>query len=162
MVAENERLIREKEFKKQKQAAYNNEIIETLKEEAVLKGQADEVRYSAKQKAKLASLNGQIKNQEMTALIKNVAANEKSEKESKVKTYPKLSTYKPKNPVGISTELEHNKFKSVYTVSLYADGVTMVYRKEKYSWGVTYYYKDNKEITELEYKNELSKYKVPL
>lgn len=162
MVAENERLLREKEFKKQKAAAYTNEVIETLKEEAVLKAKADEVRYNQKQKAKLATLNGQIKNKEMTSLIRNVAENEKTAKENKLKTYPTLGTYKPKNPVGISYELETGKFKSVYTVHVYIDGSDVVYRKEKYSWGMTYYYKNNEDITEQQYKTELSKYKVPL
>jgi hypothetical protein len=162
MVAANERMMREKEFKKQKEVAYTNEIIETLKEEAVLKAKADEVRYNQKQKVKLANLNSQIKNQEMTGLLKNVASNERAEKEAKIKTYPSLSNYKPKNPAGISTDLQQDKFKSVYTVKVYVDGVTTEYRREKYSWGAIYYYKNNQEIPGEQYKSELSKFKVPL
>jgi hypothetical protein len=162
MVAENERLMREKEFKQQKAVAYSNEIIETLRKEAELKAKADEVRYNQKQKAKLASLNGQIKNAEVTALIKNVAANERDEKASKMKTYPSLGSFKPKNPVGISTQLETGKFKSVYTVNVFIDGTNVVYRKEKYNWGMMYFYKNNQEIPEQQYRTELSTYKVAL
>jgi hypothetical protein len=161
-VAENERLLRENEFKKQKNVAYTNEIIETLKEEATLKAKADEVRYNQKQKAKLATLNSQIKNKEMTSLIKDVASSERETKAGKVKTYPTLGSYKPPGPVGVTTQLETTKFKTVYTVNVVTNGQSTVFRKEKYSWGMIYYYRDNKEITEEQYRTELSKYKVPL
>jgi 5-hydroxyisourate hydrolase-like protein (transthyretin family) len=162
MVAENERMSQEQKYKKQKATAYSNEVIETMRLEAEIKGKSDEINFTQKQKAKLSILNTQIKNTEITSLVKNAASNEKEKKIATIKTYPKVASYKPKNPVGVSTRIEDGKFKSIYIIDLYIDGVTFTYRKEKYNWGTTYLYKNNKEISELQYKSELSIYKVPL
>jgi hypothetical protein len=162
LVAQNERQLKEQDFKKGKNQAMTNEVIETLKQEAIVKAKSDEVRFNAKMKNKQAVLNSRIRNQELTGLIKNVAYNDLSFRSSHVKKYPDVKTYKPRSMVGITTDLENQTFKSIYTVNVFENGSNTIYRKEKYNWGLTYYFRNDAEISEADYFAEVSRYNVAL
>lgn len=161
VVAVNERKNREKEFFKEKKEAQANEVIETLKYEAETKAKSSQTRFDIKARNKQAVINSQLKNQELTRLVKNVAYNEKREKESKVKIAPDLSRYNIPSAIGVTTELEESSFKSIYQIHVFQGQTKTSFRKEKYSWGSTYYFKNDKEITEQVYKNEVSNLNVP-
>lgn len=162
LVAQNERTLKEKDFKKSKDQALTNEVIETLKQEAIVKAKSDETRFNAKAKNKQAVLNSRIKNQELIGLIKDVAYHDLSFRSSQTKKYPDVKSYKPRAMVGITTDLESQTFKTVYTVNVFESGTSTVYRKEKYNWGLTYYFKNNSEISESDYFSEVSRYNVAL
>jgi len=162
IVALNERANKEVEFKKAKETAYTNEVIESLKRDAITKAESDNVRFSEKIKAKQTNLNRQLKNKEIETLVKNVAYNERNMKADKITRFPDPAMYKPKSILGITTELETQTFKSVYTVNVFEGKSKTTYRKEKFNWGMVYYYKNNIELTELDYKKEVSLLNVPL
>lgn len=161
-MAENERLVKEQDYKKQKAKVTSNEIVEILHTEAVTKAQSEEVRFQMKVKNKQAVLNSRISNQEMTNLIKVVAYNDYHYKAAHLIKQPNTKNYKAKSMVGITTDFQTTSFKSVYTIQLFEGDKKTQYRKEKYTWGVVYYYKNNKEIDEATYIKELSQYNVAL
>lgn len=162
MVAENEKQLKQSTFAKERKEAENNEIIEILRQEAITKAKADEIRFDKKIKAKQAILHSRILNHEVTGLVKTVAHNQASYRRASVKTFPEAKNYKAKKMVGITTDSENQTFKNLYTITVSEGETKTVYRKEKYSWGLVYYFKNDKEIKEEEYFKELSLYNVPL
>lgn len=162
LVAQNERKMKQPTFAKEKANAESNEIIEILRREAIVKAKADEVRFDKKIKAKQAVLNSRVLNHEMVGLVKTVAGNEVSFKSNAVKKFPNAQQYKQKKMVGIVTDTENSTFKSTYTITVSEGETKTSYKKEKYTWGLLYYFKNDKEITEAEYYNELKIYNVPL
>jgi hypothetical protein len=162
LVAENEKQLKEQTFTKEKKEAEKNEVIEILRQEAITKAKASEVRFDKKVKAKQAVLNSRILNHEMTGLVKTVAQNTLSEKIAAMKTYPETKNYRAKTMVGITTDSENETFKNVYTIHISEGDSKTDYRKEKYTWGLVYYFKNDKEIDEEQYYKELSLYNVPL
>lgn len=162
IVATNERKTKEAEYVKKKDNATSNEVIETLKKEAETKAMSEQIVFDTKMRNKQAVFNRGIKNQEMLALIKQAAFNSRDSRISRVKTYPESKSYRAPGLTGITTDLEQGSFKTVYTVSLTSKNSRNVYRKEKFTWGVTYYYKNDKEISEQEYLKEVSPYNIPL
>ncbi len=64
--------------------------------------------------------------------------------------------------VGITTDSENQTFKNIYTITVSEGNTKNIYRKEKYSWGLIYYFKNDIEIKEEDYFKELSLYNVPL
>lgn len=162
IVATNERKTREAEYVKRKDIAASNEIIETLKKEAETKAMSEQVVFDAKMRNKRAVFNRGIKNQEMLVLIKQAAFNARDSRAGKVKVYPEVKSYRPPGLTAITTDVERSTFKTVYTVTLASGRTKNIYRKEKFNWGVTYYYKNDKEISEHEYLKEVSPYNIPL
>lgn len=162
MVAQNERQMKQTSFVKEKYKAENNEVVEILKREAIIKAKADEIRFDKKIKAKQAILNSRILNHEIVGIVKTVANNEVSLKYNAVKVFPKTERYKEKKMVGITTDTENSSFKSTYIINLSEGEIKTRYKKEKFTWGLVYYYKNDKEITEAQYYNELKIYNVPL
>jgi hypothetical protein len=161
-VAQNERQMKQTSFVKGKSKAESNEIIEILRREAITKAKADEIRFDKKIKTKQAILNSRVLNHEMIGLVKTVAGNEVSLKYSSVKKFPKPQDYKQKKMVGIGTDIENSSVKSTYTINVSEGETKTIYKKEKFTWGLVYYYKNDKEITEAQYYNELKIYNVPL
>jgi hypothetical protein len=162
IVATNERKTKEAEYVKKRDVASSNEVIETLKKEAETKALSEQVVFDAKLRNKRAVFNRGIKNQEMLVLIKQAAFNARDSRRSKIKTLPEPKAYRGGGLTGISTDMERSSFKTVYTVTLASGSEKNVYRKEKYTWGVTYYYKNDKEISEQDYLKEMSPYNIPL
>jgi len=162
MVAENEKQLKQNTFAKERKEAENNEVIEILRQEAITKAKADEIRFDKKVKAKQAILHSRILNHEVTGLVKTVAHNQASYRKASVKTFPEAKNYKAKKMVGITTDSENQTFKNLYTITVSEGETKTVYRKEKYTWGLIYYFKNDKEIKEEDYFKELSLYNVPL
>lgn len=162
IVATNERKTKEAEFVKKKETATSNEIIETLKKEAETKAMSEQVLFDSKLRNKQAVFNRGIKNEEMLTLIKQSAFNSRDMRMSKMKKYPDAKGYKSPGLAGVSTDIERSAFKTIYTITISMNNAKTVYRKEKFSWGVVYYYKNGKEITEQLYLKEVSPYNIPL
>jgi len=162
IVATNERKTKEAEYVKKKDNALTNEVIETLKREAETKALSEQVLFDSKMRNKQVVFNRGIKNQEMLTLIKQTAYNSRDISMHKVKKFPETKSYRPPGLTGISTDVERSTFKTVYTVTVSNSNEKTVYRKEKFSWGVSYYYKNEIEITEQEYLKEVSPYNIPL
>lgn len=162
MVAENEKQLKQSTFVKERKEAENNEIIEILRQEAITKAKADEIRFDQKVKAKQAILHSRILNHEVTGLVKTVAHNQASYRRASVKKFPEAKNYAAKKIIGITTDSENQTFKNIYTVTVSEGDSKTIYRKEKYSWGLIYYFKNDKEIKEEDYFKELSLYNVPL
>jgi len=162
IVATNERKTKEAEYVKKKDNATSNEIIETLKREAETKAMSEQVLFDSKMRNKQVVFNRGVKNQEMLVLIKQTAFNTRDIRVNKVKKFPEVKNYRPPGLAGISTDVEHNTFKTVYTITVSSKNEKTIYRKEKFSWGVTYFYKNDKEITEQEYFKEVLPYNIPI
>lgn len=162
IVATNERKTKEAEYVKKKDNAISNEVIETLKREAETKAMSEQVLFDSKMRNKQVVFNRGVKNEEMLTLIKQTAFNSRDISVHKVKQFPEPKNYRPPGLTGVSTEIEHTAFKTVYTVSISNKNAKTIYRKEKFTWGVTYFYKNDKSITEQEYFKEVSPYNIPL
>lgn len=162
IVATNERTTKVAEFAKKKNDATRNEVIETLKREAETKAQSEQILFDSKTRAKLALFNSGIKNLEMVSLIKQTAFNDMEKHYRSVKKFPEAKDYKAPGLAAVTTDVEQGTFKTVYTINLSLGTVKAIYRKEKFPWGVTYYYKNDKSITEQQFIEEISPYNIAL
>ena len=162
MVAENEKKMKQVSFDNEKMNMEKEEVIAILYREATTKAKADEILFSNKIKTKQATLNSRVLNHELVGLVKTTATNEVVFKYNSIKNFPIAKEYKQRKMVGITTDIENTSLKSTYTINVSEGETKTIYKKEKYSWGLTYYFKNEKEITEQEYYNELSLYNVPL
>lgn len=160
IVATNERTEKEAQFKKDKNKAQSAEVIETLKKEAEVKARSEQVMFDFKTRNKQAVLNKGIKNREILTLIRQSAYNDRSAKFSTLKKFPEAKNYKPAGLVGISSDIDKGNFKTTYTYTISNGNNKTTYRKEIYSWGLNYFYKNGKEINEQDYLNEISQYNI--
>ncbi|MGZ3902232.1 MAG: hypothetical protein ACXVC6_00960 [Bacteroidia bacterium] len=162
IVATNERTTKVAEFAKKKNDATRNEVIETLKREAETKAQSEQLIFDSKTRAKLALFNRGIKNLEMVSLIKQTAFNDMEKHYRSIKKFPDAKDYKAPGLAAVTTDIEQGTFKTVYTIRLSQGTLKINYRKETYPWGVTYYYKNEKSITEQQYLKEILPYNIAL
>jgi hypothetical protein len=162
IVAINERTTKVAEYSKKKNDATRNEVIETLKKEAETKAMSEQVLFDSKVRNKQVLFNSRIRNQELTTLVKQSAYNDMSKQYRAVKKFPETKSYKPPGLVGITTDIEQTNFKTVYLIHLSSANQKTEYRKEKFNWGVTYYYKNDKTISEEQYIQEISPYNIAL
>jgi hypothetical protein len=160
IVATNERTEKESQFKKDKGKAQTAEVIETLKKEAEVKARSEQVMFDSKVRNKQAVLNSGIKNKEMLTLIRQTAFNERDIRYSLIKKFPEVKSYKPAGIVGISSDVEKGTFKTTYTYNISNGDTKTIYRRESFTWGLNYYYKNDKEIDEQIYLTELSQYNI--
>lgn len=160
IVATNERTEKEAQFKKDKTNAQTSEVIETLKKEAEVKAKSEQVLFDSKTRNRQVVLNKGIKNKEMLTLIRQSAFNDKSSRFSAIKKFPEAVTYKPAGLIGISSDVERSTFKTTYTYTISTGNNKTIYKRESFSWGLNYYYKNDKEIKELDYLKELSQYNI--
>lgn len=160
IVATNERTEKESQFKKDKNKAQITEVIETLRKEAEVKARSEQVMFDSKVRNKQAVLNSGIKNQEMLTLIRQAAYNDRGIKYATIKKFPESATYKPKGIIGISSDVETGTFKTTYTYGISNGASKTTYRRESFTWGLNYYYKNDKEIDEQTYLKELSQYNI--
>jgi hypothetical protein len=160
IVATNERTEKEAQFKKDKTKAQAGEVIETLKKEAEVKAKSEQVVFDSKTRNRQVVLNRGIKNKEMLTLIRQSAYNDRSTRFSAIKKFPEATAYKPAGLVGISSDVEKSTFKTTYTYNISTGNTKTVYKRESFSWGLNYYYKNDKEISEQNYLQELSRYNI--
>ncbi len=160
IVATNERTEKESQFKKEKNKAQVTEVIETLKKEAEVKAKSEQVMFDSKTRNKQAVLNSGIKNKEMLTLIRQTAFNERDIRYSLIKKFPEVKNYKPAGIIGISSDIEKGTFKTTFTYNI-SNGINKItYRRESFTWGLNYYYKNDKEIEEQNYLKELAQYNI--
>lgn len=161
IVATNERTEKESQFKKDKNKAQITEVIETLKKEAEVKAKSEQVIFDTKVRNKQAVLNSGIKNNEMLTLIRQSAYNDRSIRYTLHKKFPDAKTYKPSGIIGISSDVDKGTFKTTYTYNITNGNDKTTYRRESYSWGLNYYYKNDKDLDEPTYLKELAPYNIP-
>jgi hypothetical protein len=162
IVATNERKTKVAEFVKKRDDATRNEVIETLKKEAETKAMSEQIMFDSKVRNKQAIMNSRVRNQEMLILIKQTAFNDMRMHYVSTKKFPEAKTYKPPGLAAITTDLEQTTFKTIYTVTLTSGMTKTIYRKESFSWGIIYYYKNDKTIEEGQYVKELLPYNIAL
>ena len=162
IVATNERTTKVAEYVKKKNDATRNEVIETLKKEAETKAKSEQIIFDSKVRNKQVLFNRGVRNQEMVTLIKQTAFNDMRTQYRSVKKFPETKNYKAPGLIGITTDIEQSNFKTVYLIHLSSGAQKTNYRKEKYSWGLIYYYKDEKSISEEQYIKEISPYNIAL
>jgi len=160
IVATNERTEKESQFKKDKGKAQTAEVIETLKKEAEIKAKSEQVMFDSKVRNKQAVLNSGIKNKELLTLIRQTAFNERDIRYASIKKFPEVKSYKPAGIIGISSDVEKGTFKTTYTYNISNGDTKTSYRRESFTWGLNYYYKNDKEISEQNYLTELSQYNI--
>lgn len=157
-VAENERMAREKELRKLKTDAQTNAVIEKIKQETEIKARSEYLREQEREKNKKALQNKQVKSQQVKKLVEAAAFADRSIKVNKQVRLPDPKEYKPKKLPNVAVSYDEGFFKSVSTVTVTMDKTVVVFRKEVYTWGSVYYYKNDSEIDEETFKKEVIKY----
>jgi hypothetical protein len=160
IVATNERKEKEGQFTKNKDKAMVSEVIETLRKDAEVKARSEQVVFDFKMRNKQVVLNRGIKNKEMLTLIRQTAFNERDATLASIKKFPEAKNYKPKGFVGISSDVDKGTFKTTYTYTISEGTNKTTYRRESFNWGLNYYYKNDKEINELDYLKEIAQYNI--
>ncbi|HXU26655.1 MAG TPA: hypothetical protein VN698_05430, partial [Bacteroidia bacterium] len=160
IVATNERKEKEGQFKKNKDKAEISEVIETLRKDAEVKARSEQIVFDFKMRNKQVVLNRGIKNKEMLTLIRQTAVNEKEAMFASIKKFPDPKNYKPAGLVGISSDVDKGTFKTTYTYTISKGNSKTTYRRESFNWGLNYYYKNDKEINELDYLKEIAQYNI--
>lgn len=155
LVAENEKMAKQKAFNKQKQEARASTVIEQMKRESELKAKSDKLREDIKAKKKKELENKQYKTNEMRKLVEAAAFAERSVKISNQKSVPDPQGYvRPELP-NVAITVDENLIKTVRTTVVTQGKKQDTYRKEAYFWGNVYFYKNNLEIDEITYNSEI-------
>lgn len=156
MVAENERVAKQKAFSKQKTEAHSNTAITQIRREAEVKAKSDELREEQKLKQKKLLENKQLKNSEIRKLVEAAAFAERSVKISNQKTLPDVKGYVKKESPNFAVTIDEGMIKTVRTTIVTLGKKLDTYRKETYFWGSVYCYKNNIEIDETIYNKEIA------
>ncbi|MBS1647986.1 MAG: hypothetical protein JST67_11655 [Bacteroidetes bacterium] len=160
IVATNERQEKAAQFAKDKGTSEANEVIETLKKNAEVKAKSQQVVFDSKTRNKQIAINKGVKNKMILSLIKQSAANERKNTFLAIKKYPEVAAYKPAGIIAISSDVEKGTFKTTYTYTLAKGTEKTMYKRENYPWGVNYFYKNEKEISEQDFLKELAQYNI--
>ena len=156
MVAENERIAKQKAHSKQKQAARTNTVIAQMRSEADVKAKSDKLREEQKLKKKELLANQQQKNNEIRKLVEAAAFAERSVRISNQKTLPDVKGYTPKESPNFAVTVDEGMVKTTRTTTVTQGKKMDTYRKETYFWGTVYCYKNDIEIDELVYNKEIA------
>lgn len=156
MVAENERIAKQKAYTKQKQDANTNTVIMQMRREADVKAKSDILREEQKKKKKELLANQLQKNNEIRKLVEAAAFAERSVRISKQKTLPDVKGYVPKESPNFAVTVDDGIIKTVRTTTVTQGKKLDTYRKETYFWGSVYCYKNNIEIDETTYNKEIA------
>ncbi len=144
-----------------KEEVNSRAIAATLQARYDLAASSEVNRTKAKQLLSLTNYNKALSQQEILRLIKETAHIEGNKKSTSASKLPTATAYYPETPV-ISTVLETHVFRTNYIISIESNGHKTIYRKEKYTWGTIYYYRNNHEISEEEYNQLLNIHHIPL
>ncbi|MCW3084899.1 MAG: hypothetical protein JWP12_2265 [Bacteroidetes bacterium] len=158
LVAENERIAKEKAFSKQKLEVRSNTVIEQMKRETELKAKADGLREEAELKKKKELENKQYKLNEMRKLVEAAAFADRSVKISNQKVTPDATHYVRRILPNVAVTVDDGYIKTVRTTVVTQGKQQDTYRKETYFWGSVYCYKNNIEIDEITYNAEVGYY----
>jgi len=156
MVAENERIAKQKAYSKQKDAARTNTVIAQMRSEADVKAKSDKLREEQKLKKKELLANQQQKNNEIRKLVEAAAFAERSVRISNQKTLPDVTGYTPKESPNFAVTVDEGMVKTTRTTTVTQGKKMDTYRKETYFWGTVYCYKNDIEIDELVYNKEIA------
>ena len=156
MVAENERIAKQKAHNKQKQNARTSTVIEQMRSEADVKAKSDKLREEQKLKKKELLANQLQKNNEIRKLVEAAAFAERSVRISKQKTLPDVKTYTQKESPNFAVTVDDGMIKTTRTTTVTQGKKLDTYRKETYFWGSVYCYKNDVEIDELLYNKEIA------
>jgi hypothetical protein len=157
-VAENERLAKEKEIRRLKTESQTNAVIEKIKRETEVKAKSEYLREQEKERNKKALQNKQIKSEQVKKLVEAAAFADRSVKVNNQVRLPDPDEYKPKKLPNVAVSYDEEFLKSVSTVTVTSDRTVVIFKKEIYTWGSIYYYKNDVEISEEEFKKEVIKY----
>lgn len=156
MVAENERIAKQKAYSKQKQDARTNTVIAQMRSEADVKAKSDKLREEQKLKKKELLANQQQKNNEIRKLVEAAAFAERSVRISNQKTLPDVRSYTQKDSPNFAVTVDEGMVKTTRTTTVTQGRKMDTYRKETYFWGTVYCYKNDIEIDELVYNKEIA------
>jgi hypothetical protein len=156
MVAENERIAKQKAHHKQKLDARTNTVITQMRKEADVKAKTDKLREEQKLKKKELLANQQQKNNEMKKLVEAAAFAERSVRISNQKTLPDVRGYTQKDPPNFAVIVDEGMIKTTRTTVVTQGKKLDKYIKESYFWGTVYCYKNGVEIDELLYNKEIA------
>ncbi|MFL5764716.1 MAG: hypothetical protein ACJ77K_12300 [Bacteroidia bacterium] len=158
MVAENERIAKQKAYSKQKAEARSNTVITQMRKEADVKAKSNDLREQEKLKKQMLLENKQVKNSEMRKLVEAAAFAERSVKISNQKELPDVNGYVRKETPNFAVTVDDGILKTTRTTVISFGKHMDTYRKEIYFWGSVYCYKNNIEITEAQYDREIAFY----
>lgn len=156
MVADNERIAKQKSFNKEKQIVRSNTVITQMRREADVKAKSDILREEQKLKKKELLVNQQQKNNEMRKLFEAAAFAERSVRISKQKTLPDVKGYVQKENPNFTVTVDSGFIKTIRTTTVTQGKKLDTYRKETYFWGTVFCYKNNGTIDELTYNTEIT------
>lgn len=160
MVAENERIAKQKAHTKQKQDARTNTVIAQMRSEADVKAKSDKGREEQKLKKKELLANQLQKNNEIRKLVEAAAFAERSVRISNQKTLPDVKGYKQKESPNFAVTVDEGMVKTTRTTTVTQGKKMDMYKKETYFWGTVYCYKNGIEINELDYNKEIAFFSV--
>ncbi|HEX8515030.1 MAG TPA: hypothetical protein VF868_02440 [Bacteroidia bacterium] len=157
LVAENERMAKQKAFNKQKQEARTNTVIEQMRRETETKAKSDKLREDIKLKKKKELENKHYKTNEMRKLVEAAAFAERSVKIGSRKSTPDPKDYVRQEPPNVAVTIDEGIMKTTRTTTVTQGKKMDTYRKETYFWGRAYCYKNNLEIDESLYNTEIDR-----
>ncbi len=156
MVAENERIAKQKAFGKEKQEVRTNTVITQMRKEAEVKAKSNNLIEEQKEKKRELLANQQLKKNEIRKLVEAAAFAERSVRISKQKTLPDVKGYVQKETPNFTVTVNEGVTKTTRTTTVTQGKKMDTYRKETYFWGTVYCYKNNVEIDEKLYSKEIS------
>lgn len=158
MVAENEKRMKESQMLKKKAETDANAIVEKMKKEAALKAELDKLGDEIEEMKKKREKDKLDKIQAENNIIKTAALVERVMKENG-KGAGNAKEYSMVPPPVFVVEKTEGMFSWTSTVTITWLGKKTVLKREVYTWGSEYFYKDDKEINAMAFIAEIMKYK---
>lgn len=138
-----------------------NKIIIALEQQAILKAKADELRRGLKHKSKIRTMNQSILNSEITSLLSSLGFKIKEQTKKSNGEVAHKESLDIKTMVGISTDKTEESTRTTWLITINSNGKEDLYKKEKYNFGLVYYFKNNRSISEKLYHESLAQYHIP-
>lgn len=158
MIAENEKKTKSSEYRKMKSQAESNSVIETIRNVTELNAKAEYIRDKEKGKSLKRLVNKQIKIQQINKLALASAFTDRSTKIYNQKRLPEAKDYSlPPSPM-LNVKIEEGFFQTTSLITVRLGRNLDIFKKQTYSWGAKYYYKNNEEISEMNFKKEMKNF----
>ncbi|MBI3511806.1 MAG: hypothetical protein HY064_14185 [Bacteroidetes bacterium] len=160
LVAESERQNNLEKYNKMKEDAEGSSVVQVMRKEAEVKAQNDFLIEQDKERTKQTKANKQIKEEQMSALVRTEAQIEKDIRANQLKPVVLSSqlNYSPSPNIVVTTEDELLST-ATSTVISWPGGKRTIFRTDEYLWGSKYYYHDGLEIDSKTYEAELFRHK---
>lgn len=156
MVAESEKKANLQKYNSMEKESQANSVIQTMRRDAELKAASELIRQLEREKEERTLINKQTKVVLVKKLVEAAALTEKTIHVAQAPVR-EPNTYSHISSPNVVVSVTEGIMSDIRLTIITNNNSKVMFKKETYFWGSTYYYKDNKEIDEKTYTSEIVK-----